>query len=106
MDEVFNALANATRRDLLDRLKAEDGQTLQQLCNGLRMSRQAVSKHLGLLEKAHLVVTRWRGREKCHYLNPVPIREIHDRWLDQYRTATASALLGMKQMIEDQNDDG
>ena len=103
MDEVFSALANHTRRALLDRLRLSDGQTLGELCAGLEMSRQAVTKHLRLLEDANLVVVRWRGREKLHFLNPVPIREIHDRWLDQYRSATASALLGLKQTLE--NDD-
>ena len=78
MDEVFKALADASRRELLDRLRADNGQTLSELCARLAMSRQAVSKHLAILEGANLVATVWRGREKLHYLNPVPIHDIAD----------------------------
>ena len=82
MDAVFKALADESRRELLDRLRADNGQTLGELCTRLDMSRQAVSKHLAILEAANLVVTVWRGREKLHYLNPVPIHEIGERCLD------------------------
>ncbi len=81
MRDVFKALADLTRRELLDRLYQDDGRTLGELCEGLDMSRQAVTKHLLILERADLVVTRFTGREKHHYLNPVPIRQIADRWI-------------------------
>ena len=84
MDKVFRALADPSRRQLLDRLHASSGQTLGELCEHLDMTRQAVTKHLKLLESANLVVTVWRGREKLHYLNPVPIVEIADRWIHKY----------------------
>jgi DNA-binding transcriptional ArsR family regulator len=84
MDKVFKALADASRRKLLDRLYAENGQTLNELCQRLDMTRQAVSKHLALLEDANLVATVRRGREKLHYLNPVPINEIAERWIGKY----------------------
>jgi DNA-binding transcriptional ArsR family regulator len=84
MDLVFKALADASRRQLLDRLRFENGQALGELCARLDMTRQAVTKHLKLLEKANLVVTLWRGREKLHYLNPVPINEIANRWIGKY----------------------
>ena len=82
MDRVFNALADPTRRKLLDRLHGNNGQTLGELCQHLDMTRQAVTKHLAILEAANLVATTWRGREKLHYLNPVPISEIYERWID------------------------
>jgi DNA-binding transcriptional ArsR family regulator len=81
MDEVFKALADASRRSLLDRLHAKNGQTLNELCDGLAMTRQAVTKHLGILEAASLVTTLRHGREKLHYLNPVPIHQIGERWI-------------------------
>ncbi|MGB6770172.1 MAG: metalloregulator ArsR/SmtB family transcription factor, partial [Methyloceanibacter sp.] len=81
MDAVFKALADASRRQLLDRLHAENGQTLGELCKGLNMTRQAVTKHLAILEVANLVVARRSGREKLHYINPVPINEIAERWI-------------------------
>ncbi len=80
MDQVFSALADASRRELLDRLRADNGQTLNELCARLDMTRQAVSKHLGILEEANLVATVKQGREKLHYLNPVPIHDITERW--------------------------
>jgi DNA-binding transcriptional ArsR family regulator len=83
MDVVFRALADASRRELLDRLRADNGQTLSGLCVRLDMSRQAVSKHLALLEEANLVATVKRGREKLHYLNPVPIHQIGERWISK-----------------------
>src|SRR5262245_9496919 len=84
MDDVFRALADSSRRELLDRLYAQNGQTLNELCARLAMTRQAVSKHLGILEGANLVATVKRGREKLHYLNPVPIHEIAERWIGKY----------------------
>src|SRR5215468_2750302 len=91
MDRVFNALADPGRRLLLDRLHADNGQTLGRLCEHLDMTRQAVTKHLAVLEAANLVVVLWRGREKPHYLNPVPIHEIADRWIGKFElTACAS----------------
>ncbi len=105
MDEVFKALADATRRELLDRLRAENGQTLGELCERMAMSRQAVSKHLAILEAANLVVTVRRGREKLHYLNAVPIGEIYDRWIGKYERARVAALADLKRALEE-NDDG
>jgi DNA-binding transcriptional ArsR family regulator len=103
MDRVFRALADATRRELLDRLRAENGQTLNELCERLAMSRQAVSKHLGVLEEAGLVVTVRRGREKLHYLNPVPIGEIYDRWIGKYERARLAALADLKRALEEKD---
>jgi DNA-binding transcriptional ArsR family regulator len=100
MDEVFKALADPTRRELLDRLFAEDGQTLTALEEQLPMSRFGVMKHLKVLEGAGLVTTRRRGREKLHFLNPVPIRLIHDRWVGKYAQPWASALSELKRDIE------
>src|SRR3954454_5518801 len=84
MDEVFKALADASRRELLDRLRADNGQTLGELCTRLAITRQAVSKHLAILEEANLVAVVWRGREKLHYRNPVPIHDIADRWMGKF----------------------
>jgi DNA-binding transcriptional ArsR family regulator len=103
MDEVFKALADPTRRELLDRLFAEDGQTLSALEEELPMSRFGVMKHLKVLEGAGLVTTRRRGREKLHFLNPVPIRLIHDRWVSKYAQPWASALSGLKQEMESED---
>ena len=100
MDLVFKALADPSRRDLLDRLRANNGQTLGQLCERLDMTRQAVSKHLGLLEEANLVATVKRGREKLHYLNPVPIHEIAERWIGRFERHRMQALSDMKTMLE------
>jgi DNA-binding transcriptional ArsR family regulator len=97
---VFKALADPTRRHLLDRLFERDGRTLIQLESGLEMTRFGVMKHLKVLEEAGLVVTRRRGREKLHYLNPVPIRLIHDRWIDKYTERRVSALVDLKQELE------
>ena len=85
MDEVFRALADGNRRELLDRLRADNGQTLGDLCDRLNMTRQAVSKHLGILEEANLITTVKRGREKLHYLNPVPIHKIGERWIGKFQ---------------------
>ena len=101
MDKVFKALADGSRRQLLDRLYANNGQTLGQLCERLAMTRQAVTKHLVLLEEANLVATVRRGREKLHYLNPVPINEIADRWIGKFERARLQALSDMKKALEE-----
>jgi DNA-binding transcriptional ArsR family regulator len=101
MDEVFKALADPSRRELLDRLRGDNGQTLGELCERMAMSRQAVSKHLALLERANLVATVRRGREKLHYLNPVPIGEIYDRWIGKYERARVAALADLKRALEE-----
>ena len=100
-DRVFKALADPTRRFLLDRLYERDGRTLGELESELEMTRFGVMKHLRLLEDAGLVVTRRSGREKLHYLNPMPIRLIHDRWIDKYRERYASALADLKNELEE-----
>jgi len=102
MDEVFRALADPTRRQLLDRLFAEDGQTLTALEQDLPMTRFGVMKHLRQLEDAGLVVTRRRGREKLHYLNPVPIRLVYERWVSKYAEPWVSGLTGLKREIEEE----
>ncbi len=104
MDEVFRALADPHRRALLDRLFRQDGQTLNQLCTGMDISRQAISKHLAVLEAAKLVAVRWRGREKHHFLNPVPIREIHRRWVHRYADPKLDALHALKRRVEKEQD--
>jgi len=93
MTDIFRALADPHRRLLLDRLVADNGQTLRQLCEGLAMSRQAVSKHLALLEGANLIAVQRRGREKLHYLNPVPLAQIVRRWIGQFEDVRLVALL-------------
>ena len=100
-DRVFRALADPTRRLLLDRLFERDGRTLTDLETGLEMTRFGVMKHLRVLEGAGLVVTRRSGREKLHYLNPVPIRLIHDRWIDKYTERQVSALANLKTELEE-----
>lgn len=100
MDEVFKALADASRRELLDRLRADNGQTLGDLCARLSMTRQAVSKHLAILEAANLVATVRRGREKLHYLNPVPIHDIADRWIGKFERSRLEALSELKKALE------
>ncbi len=104
MDEVFKALADSSRRELLDRLRAENGQTLGELCARLAMTRQAVSKHLAILEAANLVATVWRGREKLHYLNPVPIHEIGERWIGKFERSRLDALSDLKKALEARDD--
>jgi DNA-binding transcriptional ArsR family regulator len=99
-DAVFKALADPTRRHLLDRLFARDGRTLTELESELEMTRFGVMKHLRLLEAAGLVVTRRAGREKLHFLNPVPIRLIHDRWIDKFTESRVSALADLKTQLE------
>ena len=104
MDAVFKALADASRRELLDRLHAQNGQTLNELCARLAMTRQAVSKHLAILEDANLVATVRRGREKLHFLNPVPIHEIAERWIGKYERIRLAALADLKKSLEEKND--
>jgi DNA-binding transcriptional ArsR family regulator len=99
-DRVFKALADPTRRHLLDRLHARDGRTLTELESELEMTRFGVMKHLRLLEDAGLVVARRQGRAKLHYLNPVPIRLVHDRWIDKYTEHRVSALAELKTELE------
>jgi DNA-binding transcriptional ArsR family regulator len=103
-DKVFKALADASRRQLLDHLHADNGQTLGQLCAHLDMTRQAVTKHLALLEEANLVVVLWRGREKLHYLNPVPIHEIAERWIGKYERGRLRLLAELKKNLEGETD--
>ena len=103
-DRVFKALADPTRRFLLDRLFERDGRTLTELESELEMTRFGVMKHLRVLEEAGLVVTRRAGREKLHYLNPVPIRLIHDRWIDKYRQHHAGALAALKTILEQHDE--
>src|SRR3990172_4928275 len=100
LDKVFKALADASRRQLLDRLRSDNAQALGELCEHLDMSRQEVTKHLKLLEEAQLVVTIWRGREKLHYLNPVPIHEIAERWIGKYERGRLRALAELKKSLE------
>ena len=104
VDKVFKALAAPERRLLLDRLRADNGQTLGQLCTHLEMTRQAVTRHLKLLEEATLVVTIWRGREKLHYLNPMPIHEIAERWIDKYERGRLRVLAELKTKLEEENN--
>jgi len=101
MDAVFKALADGSRRKLLDELFKSNGQTLSELCTCLDMSRQAVTKHLVLLEGANLVATVWRGREKLHFLNPVPLHEISERWINKYETHRLDALSALKRDLEE-----
>lgn len=102
MDDVFRALADPNRRVLLDSLNECNGQTLRDLCAGLSMARQSVSKHLAMLEAANLITTAWRGREKLHYLNAEPINAIADRWINQYHRARVQALADLKTALESQ----
>lgn len=101
-DRVFKALADPTRRVLLDRLFERDGRSLTELESELAMSRFGVAKHLRVLEAAGLIVTRRSGREKLHFLNPVPIRLIHDRWIDKYTEGSASMLARLKNQLEEE----
>ena len=101
MDAVFKALADRHRRLILDRLYGQDGQTLQALCRGVDMSRQGLSKHLAILEAAGLVVAVFEGREKRHYLNPVPIRSVAERWIGKYSSAQLTAVSALKRALEE-----
>lgn len=105
-DKVFKALAAPERRLLLDRLHARNGQTLSELCQRMDMTRQAVTRHLNVLGGSGLVATRWRGREKLHYLNPVPIHEIAERWIGKYEIGRLRALSDMKSKLEGDTDGG
>jgi DNA-binding transcriptional ArsR family regulator len=100
MDAVFKALADPSRRKLLDELHKENGQTLGELCEHLDMTRQAVTKHLVLLEKATLIAVVWRGREKLHYLNPMPLHEIYEHWIGKYERHRLQALSDLKKGLE------
>ncbi len=104
LDPVFKALADESRRGLLDRLRARNGQTLGELCERQSMTRQAVSKHLGILEDANLVATVKRGREKLHYLNPVPIHAIAERWIGKYENQRLQALSDLKASLEKRDE--
>lgn len=101
MDRVFRALADPTRRYLLDRLRQHNGQTLNELCAGLDMARQSVTQHLGVLQAANLVSTVWRGREKLHYLNPVPLHEMQERWIENFEYPRLRALANVKRRAEE-----
>ena len=103
MDLVFKALADASRRELLDRLRADNGQTLNELCMRLDITRQAVSKHLGILEEANLIATVKQGREKLHYLNPVPIHDIAERWIGKFERQRLQALSELKKGLEEKS---
>jgi DNA-binding transcriptional ArsR family regulator len=105
VDKVFKALADPSRRRLLDLLHESNGQTLGELCEHLDMTRQAVTQHLGLLEAANLVATMWRGREKLHYLNPVPIHEIYERWISKFERTRLRALRDLKKKLEGDADE-
>jgi DNA-binding transcriptional ArsR family regulator len=100
-DAVFKALADPTRRHLLDQLFERDGRTLTELETDLEMTRFGVSKHLGVLEEAGLILTRRSGRQKLHFLNPVPIRMVHDRWIDKFTERRVSALADLKTQLEE-----
>jgi DNA-binding transcriptional ArsR family regulator len=101
MDAVFKALADESRRKLLDVLHKSNGQTLTQLCGHLDMTRQAVTKHLALLEAANLIATVWHGREKLHYLNPMPLHEIYERWIFKFERHRLQALSDLKKGLEE-----
>lgn len=104
MDAVFKALADPARRRLLDRLFEESGQSLGALCEGMAMSRQAVTKHLVILEEANLIAIQRQGREKLHYLNPIPIHEIADRWIGKYERHRVGALANLKKQLEGKSE--
>jgi DNA-binding transcriptional ArsR family regulator len=104
-DSVFRALADASRRRLLDRLHANNGQSLGDLCQDMEMSRQAVAKHLSILEEANLVVIQWRGREKLHFINPVPINAIAERWISKFEAPRLDAVSALKRRLEGEGND-
>ena len=104
-DKVFKALADVSRRRILDHLRDKKGLTLNELCENHEMSRQAVSKHLLILEKANLVVTRKEGRNKLHFLNPVPVYEIYTRWIGKFEQGRLQALNNLKQALTKENND-
>lgn len=100
MDDIFKALADPSRRALLDRLHQNNGQTLNELCQELDMTRQGITKHLAILVRANLVVPLWRGREKLHYLNPAPLKQISERWIDKHKAACLRALNDLTSSLE------
>ncbi|AQU82747.1 MAG: helix-turn-helix transcriptional regulator [Halomonas sp.] len=100
-NDVFKALADPCRRELLDRLREDDGQSLSELCKRMSISRQGVAKHLAHLEAANLVTIRWQGREKLHYLNPVPIQQIYERWIGKFERNRLQALDTLKKALEE-----
>ena len=102
MDKIFKALADNNRRRMLDRLFAQPGLTLSDLVADVEMARQSASRHVSILEQAGLVVTHWSGREKLHYLNPVPLTEISERWIDKFSRRKAGTLVALKQALEEQ----
>lgn len=104
-DLLFKALADPSRRKLLDLLHAQEGQTLTALCGHLDMSRQAVTQHLGVLEAANLVAVQWDGREKLHYMNPVPLQQIYERWIAKFEQPRLRALHDLKRKLEDEDHD-
>jgi DNA-binding transcriptional ArsR family regulator len=103
-DDVIRALADASRRTLLDRLHRRSGQTLNELCEGLQMSRQAVTKHLSILERGNLITVQRQGREKLHFINPVPINDIAERWLAKFQRSQLRALSALKKALEDEHE--
>jgi DNA-binding transcriptional ArsR family regulator len=105
IDKVFKALADPTRRRLLDQLHRDNGQTLTALCEHMDMTRQAVTQHLQLLEDANLVAIVWQGREKLHYLNPVPLHEMYERWIAKFERSRLGALHNLKKKLEGDEDD-
>jgi DNA-binding transcriptional ArsR family regulator len=105
IDKVFKALADPSRRRLLDLLHRENGQTLMALCEHMDMTRQGVTQHLQQLEEANLVAIVWQGREKLHYLNPVPLHEIHERWIEKFERSRLAALRDLKKRLEGDDDD-
>jgi DNA-binding transcriptional ArsR family regulator len=105
IDKVFKALADPTRRRLLDLLYSDNGQTLSALCEHLDMTRQAVTQHLQQLEAANLVAVVWQGREKLHYLNPVPLHEIYGRWIEKFERNRLDTLLDLKNKLEGNDDE-
>ena len=105
MNLIFKALADKTRRQLLDRLHQEQGQSLGKLCDGVNMRRQSVTRHLNLLEQAELVSVQWQGREKLYYLNPIPIAQINERWIDKFSQQKSHALARLKAALEDKPGD-
>ena len=104
-DSVFRALADASRRQLLDRLHARSGQTLNDLCQGMAMSRQAVTKHLAILQEANLIAVQRQGREKLHFINPVPINQIAERWISKFDAGRLTALSALKSALEGNDHD-
>jgi DNA-binding transcriptional ArsR family regulator len=105
IDKVFKALADSGRRHLLDVLHRENGQTLTALCEHMDMTRQAVTQHLQQLEEANLIAVVWQGREKLHYLNPVPLHEIHERWIGKFERGRLGALRDLKKRLEGDDDE-